>query len=432
MIGGIHMLANLLWIINANYQYQRQKALGLAGFIGILLVIFMFWKWDSLFYPVLNQLGLVGFAERVGLISDNPLFTTFNIVYLLFMLCLFFALGSFVLTILGAVFMIFGQSKIGKYMFGIALAILLSPILIPYLFVLQARATKSQVNNRSLQYTYLNDPELLPIYNEVYKNEKTQREMFYLYERQMGRELNLPYHDLYDQLKRDLIEDESSSLSRAIRSLSDETAIQELNRAVASIKDDSRFLTGYCNDEKQWFILFPNPLPAYYSKCVDYDRFRPFNGFLKFEDGILSNGLMVPALPFQYVWNEDELRIEPKVVDNASLKSINIANVMIRDVKTDEMVRVNKEVAQRQDVYDWVYAAHITYHLIPIAYGRTKASLYMQEAQEVPYTDIYAPIYSSGVQEAILDLKSQGRPWAVEWVSNHFIRESFHEGTNFG
>lgn len=79
------MYTDFLWLLGAKQQYDRQKELGLAGLSGLLLVIFMVWKWDSIFYPLASKFGFVSLAERFGLINDDlAIMTLINVSAVLF------------------------------------------------------------------------------------------------------------------------------------------------------------------------------------------------------------------------------------------------------------------------------------------------------------------------------------------------------------
>jgi len=95
------MFNNFLWFLNAKYQHDQQRGTGLSGFVGIVLVIFVLWKWNTIFYPLLEKIGVIKFAKRIGLTHENPLLTIVMVfVFIMILLILFLLImGSMTLIV---------------------------------------------------------------------------------------------------------------------------------------------------------------------------------------------------------------------------------------------------------------------------------------------------------------------------------------------
>lgn len=67
----MNMLRELLWAAEAKMSYDRGKDTGLAGLFGIALVILCVWQWDDLIHPLLTNMGVVSFADKIGLVYEG-------------------------------------------------------------------------------------------------------------------------------------------------------------------------------------------------------------------------------------------------------------------------------------------------------------------------------------------------------------------------
>lgn len=65
------MLRDLLWAAEAKMSYDRGKDTGLAGLFGIGLVILCVWKWNDIIHPLLTNIGVISFADKIGLVYEG-------------------------------------------------------------------------------------------------------------------------------------------------------------------------------------------------------------------------------------------------------------------------------------------------------------------------------------------------------------------------
>ncbi|QPC47551.1 hypothetical protein [Mangrovibacillus cuniculi] len=116
------MVNQILHYLHAKQMYDMQKNQGMAGLVGILSVLLIVWKWNDWFYPVLDSLGLVAFAERTGMLHpDMPVMSVINVVAVIVFLMLLVTVSAF-LYLIGIMFLaVFAQSKIGALILGITL-----------------------------------------------------------------------------------------------------------------------------------------------------------------------------------------------------------------------------------------------------------------------------------------------------------------------
>ena len=125
------MLSDLLWFLGAKQQYDGQKSAGLAGLLALILTFVAVWKWEDWIYPVLNWSGLVGFADRLGFISESSHVTMFNISSMIILLIFAYAILCFATVFIGLLISSFISSKVGMTLIGIILfPIIIVPVLI--------------------------------------------------------------------------------------------------------------------------------------------------------------------------------------------------------------------------------------------------------------------------------------------------------------
>lgn len=74
-------MQTILQLISAKVQYDRGVQTGLVGLIAIGLCILGVYLWSDYIYPVVDKLGLVAFAEKMGLIYEgSPIMTFWNVL----------------------------------------------------------------------------------------------------------------------------------------------------------------------------------------------------------------------------------------------------------------------------------------------------------------------------------------------------------------
>ncbi|MEK5071679.1 hypothetical protein [Sporosarcina sp. FSL K6-1508] len=419
------MYTDFLWLLGAKQQYDRQKELGLAGLSGLLLVIFMVWKWDSIFYPLASKFGFVSLAERFGLINDDlAIMTLINVSAVLFFLALFIALGSFILVVVGCSLMVVGGSQLGKRLLGFAAFILFFPLILIFMIVTQYRRSTTLEDKGSLRNTYRDDSTLKPLLKK-FKHHAKPLEYFHLYEEQINRE-----------------NDESN-----VDFASAEVILAKLNRAVASIKDDRDWLFGYDETEEQWYVLFPNPLPTFASPCAEYNQMNPYDAILEYQKynvrGFTENendrdGFHVPAMPIDFLWEWTEARIKPSIQFEkvpmwvGSSDMVERAQMVIKNTKLLKTFNINSpdvpvlfnSIAEHEILEKWNRNAHVVLYLIPIVFlpflpnPVSSERLYNNAISNIRHVDVFSPIYAADVENHLAYFKNIGKNWSNTWFKN--------------
>lgn len=402
------MLTNLLWFLEAKMQYQKQREQGLAGLLALLLVLFMAWKWNSIFYPLFDKLGIVTLVGKLGLINEEMgLYTIINITVFIFYLSLFFALALLAISVIGTALSLFGVSKLGSNLIWGSLFILLSPIVFTGLYFERKKQRKTPEGQSTMQYVYSHDKQLKPLLRK-YKDLTKGPRMYELYQEQSIRE------------------------QRAITFISMNDIKLHLNRAVASVADNRNWLLGYDRTNEQWHILFPNPLPEYASKMAEYNHFKPYNSIFNYkkydieqllvENGQAgSEGFYVPSLPIDFTWNSEEKRILPTVKEKAKVGLLNTKFMKTMRLHEDDTAQLFEEVSHREDVANWVTTAHIMVYFIPTAFPSdtpyAAEKRFYHAMKDIPNVDTFFPIYTADVEACKAYFKQQGKDWHTEWFT---------------
>lgn len=403
------MFTDFLWYLGAKQQYQRQKELGLAGFIGLLFALFMIFKWDSIFYPLFNALGFVALADKLGLIHDElGIYTFLNIVVVIFYLSLFIALTLFLSILLSSLLKIFGASKLGNAIMFWTFFCTFFPLIALVVWIGLRKHLQTEEGQSSLRYVYSRDRELKPLLNK-YLNDSELVRMFRLYEEQAQRE-NTP-----------------------VKELTYFEVMEHLNRAVASIEDDRTFLFGYDKVEGQYYILLPNPLPEYASQCAVYDNYKPYNGiynyphcdvigFLK-ESGTYDEtfGFHVASIPVEFKWNSNEKRILPVLSENPKIQLKNTLNLFNFKVDSSDSAQIFEEVAKRDDVQNWIRTAHVMVYFIPTAFPEgtpfAAENRFFHAVKDVPNVDVFYSLYAADLEACKQYFQERGKNWETEWLT---------------
>lgn len=392
------MLNDLLWLWDAKLQYERTKAQGLAGLVGILSVIFIVWKWEEWFYPLFEKFGLVRFAERADLVHEDPIFTVIHIVFIIFIISLFFSLIIFGIVVFGMLLIVIGGSKAGQSLIMIAL--------FPLFFILSFGIKRKQ-RVASLEGYYQQNPELRELLN-TYKDLEVSDRNLQLY---------------VEQLKS---QDEDTVITRWD---SFEDAKRYLHRAIPSVKDNTQWLIGYNRAWKKTYILFPNPLPTATSRSFDEMKYKESNvyDFIGQYISAYSNtgyavkipGYFVPALEISFNWEDEGLRLN---VSSPKLESVNIRDLSYTfHIKSIEYNNTIKEIYEHStNVHNAIKQAHVAYYVIPIAYRNFDRldydeTKYFLEHDSVPNTEAVRPIYEADVQRVTIEHAKNGEKWAIEW-----------------
>ncbi|MCM3619695.1 hypothetical protein M3936_19175 [Sutcliffiella horikoshii] len=219
------MLRDLLWFWDAKLNYDRGRAAGLAGLMGVVAVILSVMFWDKI-YVVLDSLGIVNFFDKLGLVNAEltPLLILAWFFYLVACLFVVFVVGMAIL--LGVVLVsnyITGDnddSKVKKFV----LTILGLPVYILVVLFLFIKSPSKFMKKRAAEQRATKEKKLyISNQKKLYLQKNTQR------------------------------------------ILSIEEAKDFLNRLF--IVGDKSFLMGYSEDEDKMYILLPSPLYFKESSC---------------------------------------------------------------------------------------------------------------------------------------------------------------------
>ncbi|UAL49780.1 hypothetical protein K7887_22705 (plasmid) [Sutcliffiella horikoshii] len=219
------MLRDLLWFWDAKLNYDRGRAAGLAGLMGVVAVILSVMFWDKI-YAVLDMLGIVKFLDSLGLVNAEltPLLILAGFFYLVVCLFIIFVVGMVILL---------GLILISNYITGenddnlikkIVLTVLGLPLYILIVLFLFIKSPRKFIRERAT-------------------------------ERRAAKEKNLYSSD-----------QKRAYLQKNIqRILSVEEAKDYLNRLF--IVGDKSFLMGHSAEENKMYILLPSPLYFKESSC---------------------------------------------------------------------------------------------------------------------------------------------------------------------
>lgn len=390
------MLTELLWFWDAKRQYDLQKAQGMAGLMGILYVIFLVWKWEEWFYPLFNKVGLIGLAERTGLVHDLSVMTVINVITVIFLLCLAYALIALAVCVLGVLLLSFGLSKLGQNIIVLCTLPVVAPILI---YMVQ----KKRANTPCIERDFKKDPALKSLL-EKYNDFDTPQRDFKLYLEQLQK-TDDSFH---------FIEEFGSYYNIQ----------QRLQKVIPSLKEFSDWCIGYDSDSKQLYILFPNPLPGLTSKAFEKNlSLKGLYGFesLWYEYYSYKPTYYVPALPLTLNWDREEITLSIDSSDSIIALKTNAINQIykVKSKETDNLFR--SLIETRQDIYEILHRAHMAVYLIPIAYWDNDIDMPEQAFYDVIHCnyvcnkDELQAIYASDVQKEIIQHAKNGQKWAINW-----------------
>ncbi|MDQ0273488.1 hypothetical protein [Cytobacillus purgationiresistens] len=386
------MLTDLLWLAEAKMQYRRQKSLGLAGFVGIISVIFLVWEWNDWFYPIFDKIGFVSFAERVGLVSDLSVVTVLNVVLVIFYLCLLYAAICFIAVLIGSILLIFITSNAGVNM----ISTLLVPFLLPLYFI-----QKNKYHRRTVEGVYKKDKEKRKLFSN-YKHLDTQNRNLHLY-----------------------LEQEKELEGTVINELTITQAEYNSNRVMSSIMNSDNWLLAYNRRDKKIYVLLPNPLPSFGSQAwikhpnpkgvYNFEEYFTYH----FLEGTASSEYYLPTLETEVIINDGKLQL--KAVGEITSRSLWGFDYF--EVKSSGTLEYfDRLLKERKDLYEVLLQAHVAYYLLPIAYRRTNhyaaaaCEEFIQECKLVPNGDKYIEVYSEAVRKEIEVFAYRNQEWAINWL----------------
>lgn len=418
-----------LHFISAKYQYEGQKSTGMAGFIGLALAFFVLFKWESIFYPLLDKIGLVSLATNLGLVNENPLFTAANIFGTIFFIFLFFAVVSFLSFIIGTVFFLLGNSKFGGIVMGTAFVILFFPLLLPFIIAL---IFTGNVQNpvKAVKKEFLEkDPLKLVNYNYFVKKKKYKGQYLYF----------SLYKNLVDTVNR-----KEDIYKQDLWELGDEepgrnALTQYLGIVLPSIRDSRIVALGYSKKLDQFYALFPQPLFQRYSQMADYDG-RPYNGIRHLRACVSritdpDPAMFAVGMEVQMYWDYKEKRFRIRLKEGAFIKLYNIGDMdeFFEFQHERDSVPLMEEVTKRDDYYTFIHEAHVIFYTLPYLfkasdYHPNRISEYDVDYHLRPGCHEYKDLYLPDVRKCISEGYAFNEAWAVNYVHIYGMSE-FDEET---
>jgi len=434
------MLRELLWWIHAKQQYDMQKENGFAGLIAILSVIFIVWQWDNIFYPIFNALGLVNIFHNAGLINENlTILSVINILATLWLLMVIIALiTAFPMFFILLMLRVFGDNNRSKpSALQYAISIVLLPIALVF-FVLY---------------------KLFEMIGLVSKGPKTLKK--YVKEHQEMQDLiqQNPHLALNDGSKMALadlyaIQQTMKNDQITCTPLTYDEAVSLLNRAVPYLNGNRIYAFGYSKALNKWYLLLPNPIPAYASKAIelklsadspfDYKRqYKNYSFYLqhpKYKEH--KPHFYTPATFVEFNWDAKKEVITLDLPEQliAPFAPFEVFNATVVDIdELDYIVKLEGESIQffyekavdNKGIRDLFDRAHAYAYIIPLAYPEEENYFtcednsvlsYYKELQRVPNAMELAFHFKEITHKQLEDFAKDNQ-WARDYLNEHHNTE---------
>lgn len=398
------MLNELLWLYATKRQYEMQKENGLAGLIGILVTILIIWQWNNWFYPILESVGIVSLADRIGMITGSPILTTINVLGLIMVLIfIFLAMVAIPTFIILSLMNLFGSNHNSNR--PSPLQYVVSLILLPILLLLYPII-------KLMKKLKLISPTTAEIYKEQNKIDTKSIEESYL--------------DVFTSQE----QKNDPTTSRTV--ISQQEAISHLNRAIASLEDMKDFIFAYSESNKTWYLLTPNPIPPFASKILvnsspqrtPYNYGELYETFKNNNDNLTN--FYVPASKLTINWNKITNFVNISVTNEGSGFILNCSEAKTFEIlKGKSIENLFKQAANMASLKNLSLKAHVLSYTIPIAYPeemkRFKTSAtpsYYRELKKVPYVDAFAPLYRADVFQEVKTAAARNNQWAIDYLAN--------------
>ncbi|MFD1736289.1 hypothetical protein ACFSCX_06880 [Bacillus salitolerans] len=213
------MINTILEGINIGLAYRRGKQTGAAGLLGFALFFLIAFSWKDYVYPFLEMIGLIGLAEQIGLIQEQPYMTALYVFLFWIFLCILLPLLGVVigLPILLIIGLLSNTKYGGKIGLGILYVIFFSPLLILGAMIVVVILVLGLVIQPRSTIEYLKS-----------KNPSYQKKTFI----------------------------ESGKHNEIFKEISAEDTFNRLNRIPTN--GDNYYLIGLTSDHK-WYVLLPSP-----------------------------------------------------------------------------------------------------------------------------------------------------------------------------
>ena len=397
------MLNELLWLYATKRQYEMQKENGLAGLIGILVTILIIWQWNNWFYPILESVGIVSLADRIGMITGSPILTTINVLGLIMVLIfIFLAMVAIPTFIILSLMNLFGSNHNSNR--PSPLQYVVSLILLPILLLLYPII-------KLMKKLKLISPTTAEIYKEQNKIDTKSIEESYL--------------DVFTSQE----QKNDPTASRTV--ISQQEAISHLNRAIASLEDMKDFIFAYSESNKTWYLLTPNPIPPFASKILvnsspqrtPYNYGELYDTFKNNNDNLTN--FYVPASKLTINWNKITNFVNISVTNEGSGFILNCSEAKTFEIlKGKSIENLFKQAANMASLKNLSLKAHVLSYTIPIAYPeemkRFKTSATPSYYRELKSTlcRCLRSFIPSRCFSGSKDCLARNNQWAIDYLAN--------------
>lgn len=411
------MLTELLWALGAKQQHDGQKEQGWAGLLFIVLTILLVWKWNEWFYPVLDWIGLVGFADRVGLISQYPQATLFNVLSMIFLLAFSFALICCVIFFVGAALAVFGTTKIGQTLMVYCIAIIFFVPLAIYVyrdFRKRKQPPKETKTEKFMREYHEKEAALFAARIEKYNNTPLLPPPGQLFS---GREMH--QYNLFMSSEKYHVE----SLEWVSEKLKETAQVKPfLQQAVLQLDSELDAIFVHDNKTGRFHFLFPNALPAtvsgMYNQSFD-DEAVLLEALKRYkQEDPAQSPYIVPSLLMKFHLKEDKSILLPE--ENAQIEPMILSDdqdFVYCHLKYNIPVygHTLPVLNEREDVQDLINRINTNaYVLKTVVENQGITNEYPTGKQQWMDIDLYKPVYSEAVRTAMEKLNNLGYSWSVK------------------
>ncbi|RKJ75063.1 hypothetical protein D7X33_18350 [Butyricicoccus sp. 1XD8-22] len=414
------MNSNSLWaVINAKVQYDIQKKARGGGIIGFALFLLVFIMWDAWFYPIFDKIGIVDIATNAGLVQDTYVGTFFAVAAVLFVLLMLTTLLVLSGTILTTLFLCLPTPL---------QVLIVGPILLiamPFIAIID-KFRKVKNKGKTKEETIPYQPKKSKTIEEYYMHfaDETDRETY--------NHLKQHYPPEYWRGKLYIQDYVTPSNADDMKQLTYEEAYQRLNSAVSSLNSPHNYVVAYTpKDGGAWYILGPQPLPAYVSSVIRYYKDYSMNDVKLALDQYSDDAVLyVPAQPIYFYWDKEEMyhwRVTIFSNDAPSEYKTNGSSGMM--ALTDFVDFYYLNAASFPQYYrsntllrirDTIIQSHELAYLIPIYFESelvkfaTGQPNFMTAAKKIPNYETFNLLYMSAIESKLLALAKNGDMEAVQ------------------
>lgn len=406
------MLTDLLWYLEAKQQHDGQKSAGLAGLTALILTFLMVWKWNDWIYPALDWMGLVGLAERVGLVTDSSHNTMINVLSMIFLLAFTFGLLMLVMVAVGMVVSVFFSSKAGRNIIAFTLApVTLIPLLIyGYLWKKKQSAPAKETSSEKFMREYHEKEEAkhLAWFKEFESAPLVEEETFFG-TRELKGYLKMVWND--KQVGNDAVRN-------AVREFH-EWAPYAKNIELG-LNNDRDNVLAYNNKTGKFHFVFPNPLPINVSNMYDqaFENEETLLNALhsyKIEHPAMDSHVF-PCLEMEYQIDENydavlvpvaNAKITPMIISGSDFKKFHVKQNM-------NMFRTLKTLNEREDVQKLLNRANLNAFILREIVDRQEIENDYYKLESLwPDMASYRAVFAGQVNAALRNLEKQGYEWGA-------------------